>query len=292
MVSVSWTSSQDPMSCIGSTDYCYQEWGIEITPVKCDITSRLTAEFWAVCYDTSEGCPLDVNVGSLTSNGYSGKLRFSIVAEPFCPQLLDEVFVEGSIQSFVDEGVTPAVPGINVFQHDHIWLYASFITKTMKSNFATGDDSLIDFVRLINLDMEVMLSSAPLQVVIDNSAADVTMHTDVHYTINLCSATALTFPYSSIPDSCLQNLVGNAAIMELQSVPSAEQTKVAFTLRLDERVIPVDYANQWANITFALEVEIFYNGVNNPSRRRMQVGGPTSPLRKDVRTLSEEIFVT
>ena len=126
---------------------------------------------------------------------------------------------------------------------------------------------------VLSLDMEVMLSSAPLQVVIDNSAADVTMHTDVHYTINLCSATALTFPYSSIPDSCLQNLVGNAAIMELQSVPSAEQTKVAFTLRLDERVIPVDYANQWANITFALEVEIFYNGVDNPSRRRMQVGG-------------------
>eukprot|EP00493_Phyllostaurus_siculus_P020859 UN21184 len=123
-------------------------------------------EMWATCFTDVSGCALDANAPSQTSNTWTGYLDFTIEAQNFCPQIVDEITVTGNIDKFAESTYNEeAIPGSNIFSNDYVWFEVTYVTKSAKSgfSFAEGDDSLIEFVRPYAINMGVSMSTAPLQ---------------------------------------------------------------------------------------------------------------------------------
>merc|ERR1719483_434023 len=289
IASVQFTSATHLMSCAGvvqAEENCEQEWNIEIILNQCDISGNFEAEFHAECFDFSDGCGLDVDTGEVTSNGYSGVLRFSIVAQSFCPTVIDEISVSASISKFVDSDFSDvANPGTNLFINDHVFYEVNFQTSSIKmDNSLQGDvnDTIIDFVRARRIVMTVTLSQSPLQTTVDQTSTDVTLNSELNYEVVLCDVPALSYPYlDTLDDSnnCFKNLGYNAEqymdFMEYNETSSSgaiQANEIGFSFRLDERVIPVDLPNSenGASIDIDIWAEVYYRGVNNPSRRRLR----------------------
>merc|ERR1719433_1555045 len=177
-----WISSQNPEVCVtvdGSEDnyLCEQEWTVLITPNLCDVSGEYQMEMWAICFTDVDGCALDDNAPLQSSNTWTGYLDFTVQAQNFCPQIIDEITVKGYINSFADETYeTPAVPGTNVFSNVYVWFEVTYVTRSLKSGltFAEGDDSLIEAVRPYNIDMGVSMSTAPPQFSVNRDNGDVT----------------------------------------------------------------------------------------------------------------------
>lgn len=62
-------------------------------------------EGWAVCFTDVDGCALDTEAPSRLSNSWTGYMDFTIDAQPFCPQVIDEIFVQGEIDKYADSAV-------------------------------------------------------------------------------------------------------------------------------------------------------------------------------------------
>merc|ERR1711953_308689 len=188
---------------------------------------------WATCFTDVSGCALDANAPSQTSNTWTGYLEFT------------------------------------------------YVTKSAKSgfSFAEGDDSLIEFVRPYAINMGVSMSTAPLQFSVVRDMDDDVTGTDLEYTVNLCTATPAVYPYNNVVDDCFDeaNKGWNAInYLDFQSSPNnigdntIDLNEIGFSLRLDERVIPVDLPNDQAVVTISVDSEVYYHGNVNPVRRRME----------------------
>jgi len=310
-----WISSQNPETCTNvdgseGNNLCEQEWTILITPNLCDVSGNYQMEMWAICFTDVDGCALDDNAPSTGSNTWTGLMDFSVQAQNFCPQIVDEITVQGAIGKWSDNTyTTEAVPGSNVFSNDHVWFEVTYVTKSAKSQltFAEGDDSLIEFVRPYSIKMGVSMNTEPLQFAVERSNNDVTGDT-LNYVVQLCTATPAVYPYTSVADDCFSNLGWNAAnyldFAEHENNVGSntiDANEIGFQLRLDERVIPVDLPNDQAVITLMVDSEVYYHGNNNPTRRRltynvdarrwMQEEGDAAPLRQNQR-LTDSFAVT
>jgi len=283
--------------------YCEQEWYLRITPQLCDISGSYTLEFWAECFDQTE-CPLDNDAWNptyatkLTSNAYSGLLDFSIQAQEFCPQVLDEVYVKGYIEKYINWDFTEvAVPGTNLFSNDHVYFEVTFRTASLKTNQedtvntpagvdtvieSRDDDSLIDFVRAYHIELDVTLTQTPLQVTVPMNTAgcsgsiaaegcDIQGGTSTVYKIVLCDVPAATFPFTSALDNCFDrssygwNALDYLAFTrwnETAGANSIDTNEIAFSIRLDERTIPVDIPNSPVDLTLKVDAEVFYHGTD------------------------------
>lgn len=279
--SVEWTSSQNVeeqcTNIVTGADgnmLCEQEWNIRITPNLCDVAGEYRMEAWAVCFTDVDGCALDTEAPSRLSNSWTGYMDFTIDAQPFCPQVIDEIFVQGEIDKYADNAMTVvAVPGDNVFSNDHVYFEVTYKTRSEKSgqtDFTFGDDSLIESVRPTAINMKVEMSDLPLQTEINRDNGDVT-GSDLEYTVKLCDATPAEFPYNTVADSCWDRKGWNAVeYLDFQRniISSGENTvdlnEIAFSIRLDERVIPVDIPNDQAQITVSVDSEVYYYGNDNP----------------------------
>lgn len=285
---------------VGEFQYCEQEWYLRITPQLCDISGKYTLEFWAECFDQTE-CPLDNDAWNptyntkLTSNAYSGMLDFEINAQEFCPQILDEVYVKGYIEKYINWDFTEvAVPGTNLFSNDHVYFEVTFRTASLKTNQedtvnspsssdtvieSRDDDSLIDFVRAYHIELDITLTQTPLQTAVPMNTAgcsgiaaegcDIQGGTTTVYTIVLCDVDAATFPFTTDLDNCFdrQNYGWNALDYmaftrwnETSLTNSIDQNEIAFSIRLDERSIPVDVPNSPVDLTLKVDAEVFYHG--------------------------------
>jgi hypothetical protein len=280
-----WISSDNPETCTlvdGSTDnyLCEQEWTILITPNLCDVSGTYQMEMWATCFTDVSGCALDAFAPAQSSNTWTGYLDFTVQAQNFCPQIVDEITVTGNIDKFAEGSYTEeAIPGSNVFSNDYVWFEVTYVTKSAKSgfSFAEGDDSFIEFVRPYNIDMGVQMTYAPLQFSVVRDYGEVT-GTDLEYTVNLCTATEATYPYDTVVDDCFDEdrkgwnainyLDFNEALNNL-GPNTIDMNEIGFSLRLDERVIPVDLPNDEAVVTISVDSEVYYHGNNNPVRRRL-----------------------
>lgn len=273
---------------VAPNEYCYQEWHLEILPTLCDVTGVYELEFWAACFNMTE-CALDNNIhdtpiqNKRMSNAWSGIMTYSINSQEFCPEIIDEIQIQGTISKYIDpEFLEPAIPGTNLFSNDHVYFETTFLSRTAKANnaFSAGDDSLIEFVRPYSISMEVTLLAEPFQTIVNSDNGDITFP-DVantkNYVINLCSVPRLNFPYESIPNGvqgdCFKSLGWNAAnLLDFKNWTATNGThtlntidtnEIAFSLRLDERVIPVDVANTNTQIIISMSLEIFYVGNQN-----------------------------
>jgi len=285
LANVDFTASQNSQTCNGTVvpdGLCEQEWDISITPNQCDISGQFEAEFFAECFDTTYGCGLDSEIGQTNSNAYSGVLRFSVQAQSFCPSVLDEISVSGSIAKFVDSDFTDtANPGTNLFVNDHVYYEVSYTTSSAKliDTGSTLDDTIISFARARKILMTVAMVEQPLQHTIDQTSSDVVYTDELNYAVTLCEVSAFTFPYMDALDStndCFSNLGHNAQTYmnfgEYNATTSSDAIQAAeigFGFRLDERVIPVDLPNSNALITIDVWAEIYYKGVTNPVRRKL-----------------------
>lgn len=281
-----WIESDNPETCTsvdGSADnyLCEQEWKILITPNLCDVSGQYQMEMWAICFTDVSGCALDANAPSQTSNTWTGYLDFTVQAQNFCPQIIDEITVTGQIDKFAESAYSEeAIPGSNIFSNDYVWFEVTYVTKSAKSGltFAEGDDSLIELVRPYNIDMGVSMSTAPLQFSVVRDNDDDVTGTDLEYTVNLCTATPAVYPYSSVTDDCFdESNKGWNAINYLDFTESINNVgsntidlnEIGFSIRLDERVIPVDLPNDQAVVTISVDSEVYYHGNTNPTRRRL-----------------------
>lgn len=288
---------------VAEFQYCEQEWYLRITPQLCDISGHYTLEFWADCFDHTE-CPLDNDAwnptypGKQTSNAYSGLLDFEITAQEFCPQILDEVYVKGYIEKYINWDFTEvAVPGTNLFSNDHVYFEVTFRTASLKTNQedqvnnpsgvdtvieSRDDDSLIDFVRAYHIELDVTLTQEPLQYAVSMNTAgcsgdisaegcDIQSGTALVYTIVLCDVPAATFPFTSALDNCFDrvNYGWNANDYmaftrwnETSLTNSIDENEIAFSIRLDERSIPVDVPNSPVDLTLKVDAEVFYHGTD------------------------------
>jgi len=121
----------------------------------------------------------------------------------------------------------------------------------------------------------------------------VTETTATDYTVSLCTVAPLTFPYTGTNTDCLTtgNMGWNAVnTLAFESVTetgnnTVDANEVAFSLRLDERVIPVDHPNSPSIITISMDVEIYYKGNTNPARRRMTI---RRDLQEDLSSYEDE----
>jgi len=281
-----WIQSDNPETCIsvdGSEDnyLCEQEWKILITPNLCDVSGEYQMEMWATCFTDVSGCALDANAPSQTSNTWTGYLDFTIEAQNFCPQIVDEITVTGNIDKFAESTYNEeAIPGSNIFSNDYVWFEVTYVTKSAKSgfSFAEGDDSLIEFVRPYAINMGVSMSTAPLQFSVVRDMDDDVTGTDLEYTVNLCTATPAVYPYDNVVDDCFDeaNKGWNAInYLDFQHSPNnigdntIDLNEIGFSIRLDERVIPVDLPNDQAVVTISVDSEVYYHGNVNPERRRL-----------------------
>lgn len=280
-----WISSDNPETCTsvdGSADnyLCEQEWRIVITPNLCDVSGEYQMEMWAICFTDVDGCALDMDLGQQTSNAWTGYMDFTVEAQNFCPQVIDEILVEGTINKFIDNTYeTVAEPGVNVFSNDHVWFEVVYTTKSAKSGltFAEGDDSLIEFVRPYSIVMGVSMNTAPLQTEVVRSNGDVT-GTTLDYEVTLCTATPQTYDYTDdFVDDCFdtanigwnaQTYLDFAESINNVGPNTIDANEIGFQMRLDERVIPVDIPNDQAIITIMVDSEVYYYGNDNPSNRR------------------------
>lgn len=280
-----WISSDNPETCVlvdGTADnyLCEQEWTILITPNLCDVSGTYQMEMWATCFTDASGCALDDNAPSQTSNTWTGYLDFTVQAQNFCPQIIDEITVEGYIDKFAETTYTEeAIPGSNIFSNDFIWFEVTYVTASLKSglSFAEGDDSLIEAVRPYNIDMGVSMSTAPLQFSVNRENGDVS-GTDLEYTVNLCTATPAVYPYDNVVDDCFdpanigwngENYLDFQESINNVGSNTIDLNEIGFSIRLDERVIPVDLPNDEAVVTISVDSEVYYHGNVNPSRRRL-----------------------
>lgn len=285
-----WIESENPEVCVtvdGSDDnyLCEQEWTVLITPNLCDVSGQYQMEMWAICFTDVSGCALDANAPSQDSNTWTGYLDFTVEAQNFCPQIVDEITVEAYISKFAENTYTvEAVPGENVFSNDYVWFEVTYATRSLKSglDFEDGDDSLIEFVRPTRITMTVSMTTAPLQFEVVREHGDVTDTPGsggLEYTILLCSATPAVFPYGpdDFVDDCFDtaNKGWNALnYLDFQQDihnlglgaggNTIDPNEIGFKLRLDERVIPVDLPNDAAVITIDVESEVYYWGNVNP----------------------------
>lgn len=280
-----WISSQNPETCtsVDGTDdnyLCEQEWRILITPNLCDVSGEYQMEMWAICFTDVDGCALDMDLGSQSSNAWTGYMDFTVEAQNFCPQVIDEILVEGTINKFIDNTYTTvAEPGVNVFSNDHVWFEVVYTTKSAKSGltFAEGDDSLIEFVRPYSIVMGVSMNTAPLQTEVVRDNGDVEGGT-LDYEVTLCTATQQTYDYTDpFQDDCFdtanigwnaQNYLDFAEHVNNVGTNTIDANEIGFQMRLDERVIPVDIPNDQAIITIMVDSEVYYYGNNNPTNRR------------------------
>jgi hypothetical protein len=125
--------------------------------------------------------------------------------------------------------------------------------------------------------MGVSMTFAPLQFSVVRDFGEVT-GTELDYTVNLCTATEAVYPYDTVVDDCFDEdrkgwnainyLDFNEALNNLGS-NTIDMNEIGFSLRLDERVIPVDLPNDQAVVTISVDSEVYYHGNNNPVRRRM-----------------------
>jgi len=101
---------------------------------------------------------------------------------------------------------------------------------------------------------------------VDNG--DIDVHTDsTHYTITLCEVSpfdVLSYPYST-PSSCYDSKGWNAQnymdFDELTSTTGAntiDANEIAYKVRLDERVVPVDLPNSDSTITIKHWIEVAF----------------------------------
>lgn len=268
-------------SCVGTLPdhYCIQNWHMTIEPTLCDVSGTYSLEFWAECFNNTK-CALDINAPELTSNSYSGILEYEITTQEFCPTILDEIYTQGSIQKYVDpEFLIVAQPGVNLFTNDHVYFEVTFLTKSQKSQltFAEGDDTLIEFVRPYHIEMEVTMTAEPLQTNVNADNGDVTFPTadTKNYVIMLCTANRMNYPYTGNHTDCFTQMGWNAVDFlaftkrtSTNGTNSIDDNEIAFSLRLDERVMPVDVPNSPISITIRVDVEIFYHGNDNPGGRR------------------------
>jgi len=288
-------------TCIGTlpNEYCIQNWHMTIEPQLCDVSGTYKLEFYAECFNTTK-CALDINAGTLTSNAYSGELIYSIVSEPFCPKILDEIYTQGTISKYVDpEFLVPAQENVNYFVNDHLYFEVTFLTRSREGkdhnnlDFADGDDSLIQFVRPYYIELEITMKEEPLQTTVNADNGDVVFPTpsdSKHYTIMLCEVNRMNFPYLGNHTDCFTQRGWNAInYLEFKNWTHTNGTnpiddnEIAFSFRLDERVMPVDVPNSPIEITVSVDVEIFYHGNNNPAqadgRRRLSMTFPRRRLQ-------------
>jgi len=290
----SYTPSTDCAS-VQENQYCYQDWHLTIEPQLCDVSGRYSLEFWAMCFNTTQ-CALDINAGQTDSNTYSGVLEYEINAQEFCPTILDEIYTQGTIAKYVDpEFLVAAQPGVNLFSNDHVYFEVTFLTRSQKStlDFSAGDDSLIEYVRPYHIEMEVTMVEEPFQTEVNAENGDVTFPTpsdNKNYVIMLCTANRMDYPYLGNHTDCFSQKGWNAAdylaftkITSTNGSNTIDANEIAFSLRLDERVMPVDVPNSPITITISVDVEIFYHGNDNPAqsagRRRLKVELPRRRLQ-------------
>lgn len=289
--------------------YCYQNWYIQVDPTQCDVSGTFSLQFWGDCIDGTTQCALDINAGTTSSNSYTGVLDFEVVAQSFCPTVLDTIETSGEILKWVDSDLMEAaIPGSNLFVNDFVYVETILYTKSEKSGltYADGDDSLIEFVRVYNIDLVVSLTDDPLQTSVNADNGDITVQTSpTHYTINLCNTLAfevLTFPYST-PSSCYDSKGWNAHnymdFGELTETSSSstndiDPNEIAWKVRLDERAIPVDLPNSNSQITIQEDIEIYYYGNENPVRRRLSESKQLSSqgLRQQKQTLTDTFSIS
>jgi hypothetical protein len=99
----------------------------------------------------------------------------------------------------------------------------------------------------------------------------------------MCEAAAydpITDANNDLPDcfdsanmgTTAETLLAMRAIAISSGTNTVDADEIAFGIRLDERVIPVDIPNSPADLTLRMDVEVFYEGVDNPSRRALTVG--------------------
>jgi len=299
-----WISADNPEVCTvvdGSEDnyLCEQEWTILITPNLCDVSGQYQMEFWAICFTDVDGCALDANAPSQDSNTWTGYLDFTVEAQNFCPQIVDEITVEAYISKFAESTYTvEAIPGENVFSNDYVWFEVTYATRSLKSgyDFEDGDDSLIESVRPTRITMTVSMSTAPLQFEVNRENGDVT-GTDLEYTVLLCEVDSAVFPYNGELDDCFDdefkgwNALNYLDFQESVNNVGANQidlNEIGFSLRLDERVIPVDLPNDAAVITIDVESEVYYHGnFNPPGRRHMEF--TVRPQRRKLQEIDGEV---
>lgn len=73
------------------------------------------------------------------------------------------------------------------------------------------------------------------------------------------------------------------------SHPPIDENEVAFKLRLDERIIPIDPETDDSFISLTVEAEVYYKGNLHATRRRLQQGQPTTGNQKLVKSYTHSV---
>jgi len=309
--SIQFLSNWNGMICNFTTpdQYCEQEWELEIQPAECDISGLYEAEFWAMChtFDLNQGygCGVDIlaDDGNKTSNAYSGLLRFSIQAQDFCPTVIDSIYVNGNLTIYDADTFTGA--GIDTVDfNQYVYLRAQYWSWSQKfvdgvPDTASGtnlDDSLVDHVRVVKIEMEVKMDHLPLQTdPVDVSHGGITITETAggvyHYKVVLCEVGAETsYPYTqNTTDDCFlaENLnFYSKTELDVQSQMVdgvTDPDEIRFSLLLHEEVIPNDFGQYEGGIgieiIFTVAAEIFYtevDGIQSVRRRELR----TEPQRR------------
>jgi len=216
----------------------------------------------------------------------------------------------------------PATGSNPVYSNDHSWYRARFHTTSNPTisnltndvdrgnlippcpldtdgvdppaNCQKYNDLLIKAVRPTAIKMHVEMQQKPWQWPINNDHNDVAgleEPNSLTYTVTLCEATKYTFPYNNPPDqsNCFPRDSNkyNSGLMAFEKVEAINgvnvpDNQIAWFMRLDERVIPIDAANSAVKLTIIIDVEAYYTGdFENPShigRRSLRRNLQTIPF--------------
>lgn len=245
---------------------------------------------------------------------------FSIRGADFCPEVIDEFRIKATPEIFRDERMQYLVTEDNHNNEigeasSNDWLYFRVKYEGYADSYAGGADDasaeLVDFTRPISMWLDVELPSETQMTrptSIDDDIVDLASGGGkTTYTVKLCDTTA--FPANKITwsadsdrhtgelMSCFDDhIYGNAKtfldfhpMYELDS--AVGEKEVAWAMRLDERVIPVDtYENEDTNAKITINSEVYWKGNRHSTRRLLQADGsridtsriPASPYASSV----------
>jgi len=245
------------------------------------------------------------------SNSYV-TFDFAVRTGNFCPEVVDDYRIIATpeiwLNEYFEEDSDLVAEGGNVFSND--WVYFKFnyagYSASMPNGVADASKDVIDFSRAIKVFMDVELPATPvsqggnfddilLPASLDNDVSSmdfISVPGSTAYRVLICETSYTTAAYPIRNNNvkanastgelidCFNDKIYPNAKLYLDAGPittsPVEEKDIAFGMRLDERIIPVDrYNNENTKVAMTVEAEVYWTGNKHPSRRRLQ--GLTDP---------------
>jgi len=301
----------DPLhQCIEANDYatvndqqvrvCNQRWRFRITPGACDISGVYRINWYLYCFDDNgPTCPFQYNTAEATgADDASGQFLLEVEADTFCPEVVDELTIQYDWTHWRDPGLNSILDSTHKEKRVRLmdWVYHRISFKAFGRQYPDQDfheilhneHDVIESARIVNMYMDVALPHPPFVLYPDQLEGELqwktgewfdgvlTFLTDTDskdtcagWRIHICDA-----PHNETGTDCFDYLkphyAQNAMFVEKLNVDK-EVYEEQFGFFLDETLFPADPDNDPIYVTIVMDVQIFYVGNLNPTRRRLQV---------------------